>query len=147
MTDSRNQPHVRSVMLLIGWMISGCVDAVPFETIEQGFDSGYRDRAAIVVRTLEEWRQVWERHTTLRLPQPEKPPVDFDREMVIAVFLGDRSTGGFAIEITRIKQRVDGLHVRIEETAPPQDALVTQGFTSPYHLVRIGRLDRPVTFD
>jgi hypothetical protein len=134
-------------MLLIGWMIGGCVDAVPFETIEQGVDSGYRDRTAIVVRTPEEWRQVWERHAAPRAPHPERPAVDFHREMVIAVFLGAQPTGGFTIEVKRIEQRVDGVHVVIEETAPPQDAMVTQAFTSPYHLVRIRRLDRSVIFE
>lgn len=140
-------------MLVIGWVVSGCVTGIAFGTLDQGSYSGYRDRAALVIRTEEEWQQVWERHTALLTPQPERSVVDFDKEvdfdteMVLAVFLGERPTGGFAIEITAIHKRPDTLRVLVEETAPDPDAMVTQVLTQPYHVVRLPRIDLPVEFE
>ena len=135
------------MILATGWVISGCVEAVPFETVDQGVDSGDQEPAQLVLRSQEAWRQVWERHEALLIHAPEQPPVDFHKEMVLAVFLGQRPTGGFAIEIKAVDTRADALHVLVEETSPPPEAMVTQAFTSPYHIVRLKRVALPVQFE
>jgi len=136
-----------SVVLAMGWLIGGCLSKLPFETIDQGFDSGYRERAALAVRTEEAWRVVWKHHRAPLQPMPERPFVDFNQEIVIAVFLGERPTGGFTVKIRRIEQRVHSVHVLVQETVPDPNSMVTQALTSPYHIVRVKRLELPVEFE
>lgn len=120
---------------------------VPFETIDQGVDSGYREPGAHVVRTDVEWQQAWDRHTALVSPKPARPLINFGADLVIAVFLGERPTGGFTVTVTAITKRPDALHVLVEETVPSPDTMVTQALTVPYHFVRLKRTDLPIKFE
>jgi hypothetical protein len=133
--------------VVTGWLLGGCVSGIPFETIDRGVDSGYQHWATLVIRTEEAWREVWERHRVAVTPMPPRPQVDFEQEMVIAVFLGERPTGGFALGIKTVERRAHGLHVLIEEMVPAPHAMVTQAFTSPYHFIRLKRRALPVEFE
>lgn len=143
--DVRNS--LTALLVALGWLASGCVGSAAFDTIAQGASGGYRERAALVIRTEEQWQALWDRHAATILPKPRPPKVDFTKEMVIAVFLGEQPTGGFSVTITQVEQRVDALRVVVEETAPPPDAMVTQAFSSPYHLVRLKTTDLPIDFE
>ena len=136
-----------SGVAVIGLLLGGCMSDIPFETIDRGTSSGYQEQAALVIRSEERWREVWEQHRAVTMPPPSPPQIDLDQEMVIAVFLGARPTGGFGIEIKRITQRGQALRVLVEETAPDPKALVTQALTFPSHLVRIRRFVLPVEFE
>lgn len=67
----------------------------------------------------------------------QKPEVNFDSETVIAVFSGQKNTGGYLIEITRILQTGSQLNVYYKETSPGSEDLTSQVITSPAHLVKI----------
>ena len=58
---------------------------------------------------------------------------EFKRIAVVAAFLGERRTGGYQIEMTRAP---DG-DVRVKETTPPKDAMLTQALTRPYKIVSV----------
>jgi hypothetical protein len=51
--------------------------------------------------------------------------------VVLGAFLGERPTGGYGVEIVRI---CDG-RIVVERRSPPEDAIVTQALTAPYHMV------------
>lgn len=55
------------------------------------------------------------------------PEVDFSKEAVVAVFAGEKPTGGFGISIEGSLAKA-----RISLESPPEDAMVTQAITSPY---------------
>jgi PrcB C-terminal len=69
--------------------------------------------------------------------------VDFDREMVVGIFLGEKSTGGYEIEIVRAEQGDSSLYFYYREKSPPPGAMVTQALTQPFHLVRVAKYDNP----
>jgi protease stability complex PrcB-like protein len=75
-----------------------------------------------------------------------QPPVDFSRDMVVALFMGERPTGGFAIEVTRIERTDSGLSVHYRTTRPDPAAMQPQALTQPFHLIALPRSDDPVTF-
>ncbi len=67
--------------------------------------------------------------------------------MVIAVFAGERTTGGFAVEVTGIELSAGITRVTYRESRPSPDSLLTQALTQPYHLVRTPRVEGPINFD
>ena len=67
----------------------------------------------------------------------QKPEVDFDKETVLAVFSGQKKTGGYQIEITKISQSGSTLNVSYKETSPASSDLTSQVLTSPAHMVKI----------
>src|SRR6266542_4146761 len=74
---------------------------------------------------------------------PEQSAEFFKSNAVIAIFLGQRRTSGYSVEITR---ESDG-QVRIVEHAPAKDAMVKMVLTAPFKIVAMPvEIDHPVTF-
>lgn len=151
---------MKKVILLVGLisilLVIGCVtqlsgQELTFETILKGDYSGHNERKDYVIRDSSEWEDLWGKVQSRVLPTPisaitDLPDIDFNDEMVIAVFQGSRSTGGYAIEITKIVEKENSVEVFVKETAPSPDSLVTQAFTQPHHIVKTKRVDKEVIF-
>jgi len=112
-----------------------------FRTIDKGVQSAIDVRRQVVVRTLPDWTTLW-RHTSDR----PLPPVDFGREMVIAVFVGSRPTAGYSVEVTSVEERDGKTVVSYRELAPARDAMTAQILTSPYHIVAVPMSAGEVSF-
>jgi hypothetical protein len=111
-------------------------------TIAQGTHSGIEDAREAVVRTQAEWLALWKAHG-----QGEPPAsVNFGKEMVAAVFLGTRATGGYSVQIAGTTREKDTLVIDYVEQRPAGDVIVTQALTSPFHIVRLPVHDGPVRF-
>jgi len=68
-------------------------------------------------------------------PKPEPPTIDFDAKMVIAVLLGNKPTGGYAIRVEEMRETDGDLDVVVARTEPAAGAILTQAFTQPYDFV------------
>jgi PrcB C-terminal len=111
-----------------------------------GTYSGVTERSQRVVRTQAEWEKLWAQVHANEVPPAAAPKIDWSREMVLAVFMGERSTGGYRVAIRGVKTGEKEIVVEVEETAPPPDAITVQSLTQPYHLVVVKRSDLPVRF-
>jgi len=121
---------------------------LPFVTVDKGYRTGIKERRFVVVNTEGEWENLWTLHKSTVSPVPKLPEVDFGREMIVAVFSGEKRTGGYGIEIRKIEEdREKGQStVFCLETQPPPRSMVTQALTQPYHIVSLKRIDLPVVF-
>lgn len=88
-------------------------------------------------------RAVWGSHR----PGTSPPFVDFDKETVVAVFLGTRATGGFTVVIEKATRDGDDLVVNWLEGRPGATCVVTQALTSPYVIVRVPKVTGTVRFE
>jgi hypothetical protein len=122
-------------------------DAVPFRTLARGYQSGVATAAIEVAHNADEWRALWTRHTAVTLPRPPLPDVDWSKEMVVSVALGERPTAGFALEITQVALDKGVLHVVAVEKKPAKDAIVPMVITQPYHMIATARRDGDVRLD
>ena len=112
----------------------------------RGQRSGVRKAEQLVIQTPEAWQKLWAEHTAKVEPRPPLPNVDFNREMVIAVFMGEKPTGGYSIQVTGVKASENALTVTYRTKQPPPDAIVTQALTQPFHFVAVPKSSRPVKF-
>ena len=121
---------------------------ISFSTIDKGLQSGIKGRKFVVIKTDKEWEDFWRLHKRTFLPQQPIPHVDFKQEIVIAVFSGEKRTGGHGIEIKRVEQNLEKgqLEVFFLETHPSPGAMVIQGLTQPYDIVKLKKFDIPVVF-
>jgi hypothetical protein len=65
--------------------------------------------------------------------------------MIIAVFQGEKPTGGYEIDIIKIVE-ADSLTVFANETLPQQGCPVIFAITRPYHIVKIAKTDKEAMF-
>ena len=121
---------------------------VSFSTIDKGFRSGIKERKLLVIKAEKEWEEFWRLHKKAFLPVQQIPPVDFKQEMVIAVLSGEKRTGGYGIEITRVEENLvkTQMEVYFLETHPSPKSMVTQALTQPHHIVKLKKVDIPVVF-
>lgn len=116
-----------------------------FETIDKGTQSGYNKRASLVIKDQAEWENVWNLHTSNLDQIPRVPKVDFNTDMVIAIFRGEFPSSGFYTEITNITESKDKIEVTVTETNDLKGMLLDV-MTYPYHIVKLRRSDLPVEF-
>src|SRR5215510_16298514 len=119
---------------------------VSFVTLAKGLASGVAQPTQLVVRSQNDWAALWSRHMRTQVASPPPPSVDFSHDMVVALFMGERPTGGYAIEVTRIERTDSGLSVHYRTRQPDPAAMQAQALTQPFHLVALPRTDGPVTF-
>jgi hypothetical protein len=60
----------------------------------------------------------------------EIPLVNFDEKTVVAVFMGQKNTGGYSIGIESVTIKGNVAEVQVKETHP--DGMVTMALTNPY---------------
>ena len=120
---------------------------LPFVTVAQGHSSGIRAHQFVAITTEAEWEALWRRHRSAT-SSAEAPAIDFHHGMLVAVFAGEKRTGGYGIEITHIEADEPSQHLQVfvRETSPLAQGIVTQALTQPYHIVQLTKVDWPVVF-
>ena len=73
---------------------------VPFRTIARGEGSKIETRHELVVRTGGTWLLILYKHHGAFEP----PEIDFRREMIVAIFAGNRSTHSSSVEIVNVNR-------------------------------------------
>lgn len=119
---------------------------VDFNTIARGEDSGYMKASQIVIENEEQWADLWEKHISNIEPSPPLPEVDFNREMVIAVFSGEKPTSGYPVEIVSVETKPskikdhDLLIVKIRQRQPGKHEVVMDVMTQPNHIIKLPKM-------
>ncbi|MFO7781203.1 MAG: protease complex subunit PrcB family protein [Spirochaetia bacterium] len=114
-------------------------ESVRFSVLASGANAAQQERLAATATSQGELEKLWSRVARTRIPQPEPPEVRFDSQTAVAIFMGQRPSGGYSIEVDAAC-RVDASGtVNLCYTAyePPEDAIVTMALTSPYAFVII----------
>ncbi len=111
--------------------------ATTFQLLEEGFYAS-RKEAGIVVA---EGSDALERLYKEDISPAKRPPVvvDFDRCVVVAIFAGERPSGGYRLEITGARYENKELDVRYLLRTPKPGSMVTQALTSPYTVILLER--------
>jgi hypothetical protein len=116
---------------------------LPMTTLARSATSGIDQARQVVVKTADDWRALWKEHAPMK-PLPE---VDFAQSLVLAVFMGSHPTGGYTIEIRRVRAEPDGLVVEYAEGRPGPGDMTAQVITSPCHIVTVPQHEGNVTFE
>lgn len=119
---------------------------VAYDSVYASAHSGVESPLREVVRTADEWTAVWGSIAADRTPAPPAPEVDFERSMLVAVGLGVRPSGGYAVRVAGIEAGSGTLRVTVLELAPGAGCIATMALTAPVVVVRLDRDDAEVEF-
>jgi len=89
---------------------------------------------------------LWKQAHGAQLTLPPLPEVDFRRESVVAIFIGQRPTGGYGVSVTDLLLENNEVYLEVRLTQPSPGAMVTQALTSPWLMLRIQRPGVPVAW-
>ncbi len=126
-----------------------------------GYRCGIRTEGNIVIREDEDWDKFrarfalptdWRpekeaRDSHLRTPPPALPDIDFEKMMVVGVFLG-KVQQGYRIKIYNLEPSQDGKTLEIEygKSLPLPNPMKGAALTEPYHIKVIPRFDGKISF-
>lgn len=138
--EDRFSTRVATHTLTTGAMNVDQVDRGQYGKIVEGTQRVLRDEEA--------YASFWERLHTGRTPVPDRPEVDFENRVVIAIVQGRRPTGGYRVEVDEVWASKDEEQIQVQftETVPGEGCIVTQAATSPYVLVTVEAQGEEVTF-
>jgi hypothetical protein len=135
---------VLAAVLLAALPQAAQAQAVKFRTVVKGDGlSSSIPRQSVTIRGERRWTKLWD---TLD-ESGDAPEIDFSRHMLIAVTQGRRPSGGHAIRIRRIVRAGGAWVVSVVETEPSRGCPSTGVITSPYHVVRVPRSARRISFE
>ena len=121
--------------------------ALQFETVAKEYHGGYGQRNDLVIKDDVAWKDLWNKTYSHIIPMPNLPQVDFRKEMIIAVYMGARNSGGFSIDIASIQDLGSSIEVSVKEIVPfSGQGIVTMALTQPYHIVKVPKQDKKVVF-
>ena len=102
----------------------------PITTIAKGSYGGSPEAGNHIINN----KKQWEKLMGFALP----PEINFRKQTVIAAFMGQKRTGGFAIEVTdALTFENEFVAVGIKKTGPKPGYMVTMALTQPFHVVAI----------
>ncbi len=122
-------------------------EQMEFSTVGIGYSSGHTSPAYYVIQDTETWSGVWNQHVQFMVYPAPPPEINFSKYTVIAVFMGEVRTGGYAIRVYDIVDAGASMIVKVEKTEPGPRCIVTQALTQPYHIVQIAKTDKPIFFE
>ncbi len=138
--------HLLTALVLLQAPTQEKGETVSFRILDKNTLSGFQEPQERFITTLDEWIQLWARRQANRPTKKPHLPVDFDREAVIVVTLGMKTTGGYAIEIVRIVKTKEEIQIFLRKTAPAEGTKPVVAALSPFVLARMPKPDRAVRF-
>ena len=112
---------------------------VPFERIAHGARSAVKERVNYAISSPEQMVELWE-----MLDKSDTPPaVDFNRQMVIAVFAGEKPAIGYGISVSKVTD-ADKRLVAITLESPADKCASKSTSTTPYEIVVVPTASLPL---
>jgi hypothetical protein len=121
----------------------GGLEVPTWRTYQAEQNGNIQEALKVVIRDEREFSRYWARLTGEPIPPKD---VDWSREMLIAVHLGQRRSTGYDILPEDVVLARGGLIVYSIERVPARGQRVRQGSTSPYFILRVPRMDAEVGF-
>ena len=112
-----------------------------FTSLDQTTRSGIQVGQTVAIRDADSFRLLWTAHSNAALPA-----IDFNRSMVLGVFMGTQPNGCYSTSIDSVIRTGANLVVQYTDYSPGPAVLCTLALTAPAHLVVVDRSELPVEF-
>ncbi len=120
-------------------------DNVPFTILLQNGHSNIAEKKNIVFKDEKSLNAIYSKINSTRKPGLPIPVVDFSKTMVLGLFMGTKSSGGYSIHINSIESNNKEIVVFYTEKLPK--GRVTMAITQPCLLVSTAASNLPVRFE
>jgi len=139
------------ICLMVGLTCNSCKkesDAfIEYDVLVQEFTGGIATKEFRVIDKFEDLNDLYNTINASREPGIEIPEIDFTTQSVLCLFMGEYTSGGYAISIDHIKKSQDAVIVYYVETKPIPDDMVTMSITQPFCIVKINSANKPIKFE
>ena len=117
---------------------------VKFEVLLDGAFSNISLPNQLVIKNSKDWLRLLKIHGNTN--GIKKKNIDFDDNIVIAIFAGQQPSGGYSLNVTNIKRIDENLFVTINFHQPAQNEKVGLALTQPFILISTKKVDGKIIF-
>lgn len=118
---------------------------ISYEKITSQSHGGMGDEKFVLVKSSEELKQIFTQVNIARKPGIPLPIINFNHESIIALFMGQQTSGGYSISIESVKyNRNNEVQVCIKKTEP--SGMSTMAITQPFSIYKLNKKLKKVTF-
>lgn len=121
-------------------------DTITFEILAQNSNGGKTDLEFVVINDKKALNEIYQLIGEGRFPKLKTPSINFEQETVIALFLGEKTSGGYSISVKQILSLDDKINVTYKITAPKRGEMVTAVMTQPYCIIKMSKTLKEVVF-
>lgn len=132
---------IAATLFLAGCASPAQSEPARFRTLAKGAFSGITEPKTELIKTESEWEKLWAKHNSISNPSDKRPKVDFRKEMVVAITMGQQRTGGYEIEVLDVVKADNRLKITYKRTTPDPGAISIQVLTAPFHFIAVPRTD------
>ena len=102
----------------------------------EGQHSGVKEPMAVAVQNLKEWSEIWRRHDA----SEPVPDVDFTKQSVVVVFLGETETAGVKVTVVVQRDPLDANRINVfYRRSETKNRVSAQVHCEPYAMVKVPR--------
>ena len=128
-------------------VVASTPTAVVPETLHQRQWKGsfclIKDSREIVLSERDVWRTLWHE---MNGEDSKTPRVDFDRQMVVGIFLGEKPVAGYTVSLLPAKEENGQIVIHYVVAEPPANQPAATVIVHPYHLMTIPKTDKKIVF-
>lgn len=124
----------------LAFALAGCASLngnPDVQSLAMGTHSGVKDQQYHDIHNVKDFQTWWNKAYSTYSEVPALPTVDFNKNMVVAAFMGEKNHGGFTIRVESIKQAPDSYDVNIKISIPGQGCRITQDTVQPFEFVAV----------
>jgi hypothetical protein len=103
---------------------------IAFEVLKQDAYGGREKESFVVISTQSDLANLYK-----ELGWNNVPTVDFNKNNVVALFMGQKNTGGYSISVRKISVDGNTTTVYVKSTQP--EGMATMAITAPYNITII----------
>ncbi|MCH7523715.1 MAG: protease complex subunit PrcB family protein [Bacteroidetes bacterium] len=122
-------------------------DTITFETLAEDFYGGMTDSKFIVIKDETTLNEIYKLINKSKSPGIKIPIINFEKETVLVLFLGEKTSGGHSISVEQILDENEKLIVKYKVTLPKLGEMVTTVMTQPYCIIKIPITSKEIIFD
>jgi len=113
------------------------VDPTRYEVLREGQQGpDVTERTVVIANTDEEWAQLWS--DVQGADGEEKiPQVDLEKHQIVALFAGEKSTGGHGITVEEVALEGNSIVIRARESAPSSTDMAIMLMSHPHLIVKV----------
>jgi hypothetical protein len=125
-------------MMILTLFSSGCGSSEKISFFDLG-QAGWAQAGIEVIDSQQQLEAIWEDLFGLL----DKPRVNWEKEVLLGVFLGEKPTGGYSLKVNEVRLEDRELEIDVEVIQPEPGSFVIMIITYPGRLISLSRADLP----
>lgn len=120
---------------------------IDFVVIKEGDNSGFTEFGKYYIAKQTGMPIIWDSIYKNYMKKDPIPEIDFEKNEVYLVAMGEQNSGGYSIKVESVKETKKEVVINIVSIKPGKECMTTSVMTYPYQLFLIPKPNKSVRFN